>query len=82
MATPKNPSKVVLLTAVFLCILFGYGKLQTCHAAETITYRLKWLFNTSVVGDLFAETHQYFSAEGLTVVLKEGGPERDAIREL
>ena len=82
MATNKYPSKVVLFTVVFLCILFGYGKLQTCHAAETITYRLKWLFNTSVIGDLFAETHQYFSAEGLTVVLKEGGPERDAIREL
>ena len=82
MSSNKSPSKVVLLTVVSLCILLGYGRLQTCNAADTITYRLKWLFNTSVVGDLFAETHQYFSAKGLTVVLKEGGPERDAIREL
>ena len=82
MTTNKSPSKVVWLTFVSLCILFGFGILQTCNAADTITYRLKWLFNTSVVGDLFAETHQYFKAKGLTVVLKEGGPERDAIREL
>jgi NitT/TauT family transport system substrate-binding protein len=82
MTKNKSPSKVVLLTVVILFIMFAYGRLQTCDAADTITYRLKWLFNTSVVGDLFADTHQYFSAEGLTVILKEGGPERDAIREL
>ena len=82
MTTNKSPSKVFLLTVVSLFILFGFDRPQTCHAADTITYRLKWLFNTSVVGDLFADTHQYFNRKGLTVVLKEGGPERDAIREL
>jgi len=51
-------------------------------AAETLKYRLKWLFNTSVVGDIYADDHGYFKREGLDVVVKAGGPERDAIREL
>lgn len=51
-------------------------------AAEQITYRLKWLFNMSVAGDIFADVNGYFSRQGLSVTIKEGGPERDAIREL
>ena len=51
-------------------------------AAEQVTYRLKWLFNMSVAGDLYADVHQYFQKQGLSVTIKEGGPERDAIREL
>ncbi len=47
-----------------------------------VTYRLKWLLNTSVVGDLYAEVHGFFAAQGLRVTIKEGGPERDAIKEL
>jgi len=50
--------------------------------AETLNYRLKWIFNTSVVGDLYADVHGFFKAEGLKVNVKPGGPERDAIREL
>lgn len=47
-----------------------------------MTYRLKWLINMSTVGDVYAESQGYFAREGLTVTLRPGGPERDAIREL
>jgi NitT/TauT family transport system substrate-binding protein len=49
---------------------------------EHVTYRLKWLFNISVVGDLYADVHKIFADRGLRVTIKEGGPERDAIKEL
>jgi NitT/TauT family transport system substrate-binding protein len=52
------------------------------EAAEKVSYRLKWLFNMSVAGDIYADEHQYFQKQGLKVTIKEGGPERDAIREL
>lgn len=52
------------------------------RGAEEINYRLKWLFNTSVVGDLYANAHGDFAAAGLDVTIKAGGPERDAIKEL
>jgi NitT/TauT family transport system substrate-binding protein len=52
------------------------------HDGEHVTYRLKWLFNTSVAGDLYAEAHGIFQDYGLRVSIKEGGPERDAIKEL
>jgi len=51
-------------------------------AADDIQYRLKWLFNTSVVGDLYADVQGYFEKEGLKVTVKAGGPEKDAIREI
>ena len=50
--------------------------------AEKLNYRLKWLFNTSVVGDLYADARGVFKAAGLDVTVKAGGPERDAIKEL
>lgn len=50
--------------------------------AEKLNYRLKWLFNTSVVGDLYADVKGDFAAEDLDVTVKAGGPERDAIKEL
>ncbi|QTA81541.1 NMT1/THI5 like domain-containing protein [Desulfonema limicola] len=51
-------------------------------AEDTVNYRLKWLFNTSTVGDLYADVNGIFKAAGLDVKVKAGGPERDAIREL
>jgi len=51
-------------------------------AVETVNYRLKWLFNTSVAGDLYADTAGFFEKYGIKVTVKEGGPERDAIKEL
>jgi NitT/TauT family transport system substrate-binding protein len=47
-----------------------------------LSYRLKWLFNVSVVGDLYADAEKLFEAEGLQVTVKPGGPEKDAIKEL
>ncbi len=49
---------------------------------KPLTYRLKWLFNTSVVGDLYADRQGLFEARHLDVTVKAGGPERDAIKEL
>ncbi len=49
---------------------------------KTINYRLKWLINTSVAGDIYAAEYDYFNNVGLQVKVKPGGPERDAIREL
>jgi len=64
--------------ALCLCWCLGAAELE----AQTLSYRLKWLFNTSVVGDLWAEAHGAFAAAGLQVEVKAGGPERDAIKEL
>jgi NitT/TauT family transport system substrate-binding protein len=49
---------------------------------EEVNYRLKWLFNASVVGDLFADDTGLFAKNGLKVTVKPGGPEKDAIKEL
>jgi len=51
-------------------------------ANDKVVYRLKWLRNVSVVGALYAESANLFKDAGLDVEVKEGGPERDAIREL
>ena len=72
----KKPFVLLLTTILWISLTLSGA------ADEQITYRLKWLFNTSVVGDLYAEGHHLFTKEGLTVTIKEGGPERDAIREL
>jgi NitT/TauT family transport system substrate-binding protein len=55
---------------------------STARAEEKLTYRLKWLFNASVVGDLYADVNGAFAEQGLSVEVKAGGPERDAIKEL
>ena len=49
---------------------------------EEVSYRLKWLYNISVVGDLYALDSGLFAEHGLTVNVKPGGPEKDAIKEL
>lgn len=61
-----------------LCIMVFTAPL----AAQELNYRLKWVFNTSVVGDLYAAQKGFFQKAGLTVNVKAGGPERDAIKEL
>ncbi|MFA5902744.1 MAG: ABC transporter substrate-binding protein [Desulfobacula sp.] len=53
------------------------------HADEIeLNYRLKWLFNTSVAGDIYAEAKGYFKDAGLKVNVREGSPEKNAINEL
>ncbi len=67
--------------AVILLLASGTGP-GNARAAEAVTYRLKWLFNSSVAGDLYARDRGFFTAQGLDVNVKAGGPERDAIKEL
>jgi NitT/TauT family transport system substrate-binding protein len=53
------------------------------HADEIeLNYRLKWLFNTSVAGDIYTDAKGYFKEAGLKVHVKEGSPEKNAINEL
>ena len=63
-------------------VMTVWGAAGSAVASENLAYRLKWLFNTSVVGDLYAQERGYFKAAGLDVEVKAGGPERDAIKEL
>lgn len=47
-----------------------------------LNYRLKWLFNASVAGDIYADSRGFFQDAGLVVDVKEGSPEKNAINEL
>ena len=71
----------VWAVAVCLIVVAAFPP-AVATGAEKINYRLKWIFNTSVVGDLYADVRQEFKAAGLDVTVKPGGPERDAIKEL
>ena len=77
----KRPLALWILTGAIGCLLIfsGCGNEQQ---GEEVTYRLKWLFNISVVGDLWADAHGNFARNGLKVTVKPGGPEKDAIKEL
>jgi NitT/TauT family transport system substrate-binding protein len=74
-------TRFVLISATLFFLFFTAcsGKKQPL---EEVSYRLKWLFNISVVGDLWADAHGNFGRNGLKVTLKPGGPEKDAIKEL
>jgi len=71
--------------ALILVLLLIFG-LSACsekeHPLEEVNYRLKWLYNISVVGDLWADVQGNFERNGLKVNVKPGGPEKDAIKEL
>lgn len=71
------------MSTLFLgCCLFTFC-CSTAYAKEDpLNYRLKWLFNSSVAGDIYAESGGYFAEEGLEVKVKEGSPEKNAIKEL
>ncbi len=71
--------KIIVCACVWLVLC---GRVGDCGDLTPVAYRLKWLFNTSVVGDLYADVHGAFARHGLKVMVKEGGPERDAIKEL
>ena len=70
----------LLAALTWLLLLGACGEKEL--PAEEVTYRLKWLFNISVVGDLWADAHGNFARNGLKVNVKPGGPEKDAIKEL
>jgi NitT/TauT family transport system substrate-binding protein len=69
-----------LATVMVLGILFFAAPAPA--GTPHLNYRLKWLFNTTVAGDIFAVDQGYFAAVGLEVTVKEGSPEKNAIKEL
>jgi len=71
-----------LLIFALLLILVLSACSEKEQPLEEVNYRLKWLFNISVVGDLWADAHGNFAKNGLKVTVKPGGPEKDAIKEL
>ncbi len=77
-----------LTRTLHLCLAVGWfcfftgGAFADGTPVTEVTYRLKWLFNISVVGDLWADVNCNFARRGLKVTVKPGGPERDAIKEL
>jgi NitT/TauT family transport system substrate-binding protein len=77
----KNRAGTIILLICFLWPAVTITT-NTAYAEDKVTYRLKWLYNVSVVGALYANVHHLFDHEGFSVTLKSGGPELDAIREL
>ncbi len=71
---------ILIGALTWLTVLGACGEKE--QPLEEVTYRLKWLFNISVVGDLWADAHGNFARHGLQVNVKPGGPEKDAIKEL
>jgi NitT/TauT family transport system substrate-binding protein len=79
----KIIQKSLVLVLVISCFALNTAcSKKTEQVTENVTYRLKWIFNTSVVGDLYAKQHGIFADSGLNVDIKPGGPEYDAIKEL
>ena len=80
---PKRLHKIYLSAIALILILIPGGcARETAKPLEEVSYRLKWLFNVSVVGDLYTVESGLFDKNGLKVTVKPGGPEKDAIKEL
>ncbi|MFN2359150.1 MAG: ABC transporter substrate-binding protein [Desulfotignum sp.] len=76
----KRIGKLAILWIVFY--VFSSWVPAAGAGEISLNYRLKWLFNTSVAGDILALEKGYFADAGLDVNVKEGSPEKDAIKEL
>jgi NitT/TauT family transport system substrate-binding protein len=72
----------MIVAVVIIACICGMSTTALAQEKEEVAYRLKWLFNVSVVGDLWADVNGNFAKNGLKVAVKAGGPERDAIKEL
>lgn len=72
----------VIAASILTAFSIGACDKKPEEPPEHVSYRLKWLFNISVVGDLYTDVHGIFASRGLRVTIKEGSPERDAIKEL
>jgi NitT/TauT family transport system substrate-binding protein len=75
-----NITGVLIIALLFIFVLSACSEKQ--QPLEEVNYRLKWLFNISVVGDIWADAQGNFERSGLKVTVKPGGPEKDAIKEL
>ena len=73
---------ISVLVLAMLVFVFLTACSEKKHPLEEVNYRLKWLYNISVVGDLWADAQGNFERNGLKVNVKPGGPEKDAIKEL
>lgn len=65
---PRLMGHIGLATLVFFMVAGS-----RVIGAQDINYRLKWILNTSVVGDLAADINGHFKAAGLKVTVKPGG---------
>ena len=72
--------RVLIIALLLILVLTACSEKK--QPLEEVNYRLKWLFNISVVGDLWAVAQGNFERNGLKVTVKPGGPEKDAIKEL
>ena len=72
----------MMVAVVISACISGMSSNLRAQENEEVAYRLKWLFNVSVVGDLWADVNGNFAKNGLKVAVKAGGPERDAIKEI
>lgn len=72
---------VIMAELMVLCMMLFFTT-ASAFAGNTLNYRLKWLFNTSVAGDIIADTGGFFKKAGLDVSVNEGGAGKNAIKEL
>lgn len=87
MSQGSSKAKVMLgvaavLAAVSCVVILLVVAQQGGPDEQERVYRLKWLANVGFIGDLYADSYGLFLNEGLTVVVRPGGPEHDAIRGL
>ena len=73
---------VPVLGMLLLALVTGGCRARRADQGRPLVYRLKWLYNISVVGDLYSLEKGFFADQGLQVDIRPGGPERDAITEL
>ena len=82
----KNQRIVINIISIILVSLLILP-LSSCHSKSEkklshVTIRLKWLYNASFAGELYAQKQGLFKKNGLKVSIKEGGIQQNAIQDL
>lgn len=80
--TQTIKTNTVIRTGLMVLCMILFFTTAPAVAGDTLNYRLKWLFNTSVAGDIIADTGGFFKRAGLDVSVNEGGAGKNAIKEL
>ncbi len=57
----------MIVAVVIIACICGMRTTALAQEKEEVAYRLKWLFNVSVVGDLWADVNGNFAKNGLKV---------------